>query len=217
MTGRAGREARTCCSTVTPSVSGSRMSRTRTSGLKASSSFSASVPLVANASSYRVLKKRLYVDRRADSSSTKSTFRGAAPDSMAGVNIRRGPAQSTARPPVRLRHAALDLEQVVELREHEQEAQLLVRPTQAHGLASLGRLALDQHQRAQAGRIHLTRGRKVENQAPRAFRELLQQLPGGAAKVDRKSTRLNSSHLVISYAVFCLKKKKKKKKLAELI
>src|SRR5256885_15634418 len=32
-----------------------------------------------------------------------------------------------------------------------------------------------------------------------------------AKLVDRKSTRLNSSHLVISYAVFCLKKKKKKK------
>src|SRR2546426_5963635 len=30
-------------------------------------------------------------------------------------------------------------------------------------------------------------------------------------QLDRKSTRLNSSHLVISYAVFCLKKKKKKK------
>src|SRR2546426_2341945 len=30
------------------------------------------------------------------------------------------------------------------------------------------------------------------------------------SKRDRKSTRLNSSHLVISYAVFCLKKKKKK-------
>src|SRR2546426_7944466 len=29
--------------------------------------------------------------------------------------------------------------------------------------------------------------------------------------LDRKSTRLNSSHLVISYAVFCLKKKKKTK------
>src|SRR5574343_1711054 len=28
--------------------------------------------------------------------------------------------------------------------------------------------------------------------------------------VDRKSTRLNSSHITISYAVFCLKKKKKK-------
>src|SRR5262245_15935968 len=32
---------------------------------------------------------------------------------------------------------------------------------------------------------------------------------------DRKSTRLNSSHLGISYAVFCLKKKKKKKKLSK--
>src|SRR5256885_7352062 len=33
---------------------------------------------------------------------------------------------------------------------------------------------------------------------------------------DRKSTRLNSSHLVISYAVFCLKKKKEYKKLVYL-
>src|SRR5204863_9228168 len=32
------------------------------------------------------------------------------------------------------------------------------------------------------------------------------------ARSDRKSTRLNSSHVEISYAVFCLKKKKKKKK-----
>src|SRR5688500_20007557 len=30
-----------------------------------------------------------------------------------------------------------------------------------------------------------------------------------AVRLDRKSTRLNSSHLVISYAVFCLKKKKR--------
>src|SRR5688572_33472069 len=35
-------------------------------------------------------------------------------------------------------------------------------------------------------------------------------LPAGE---DRKSTRLNSSHSQISYAVFCLKKKKKKKKI----
>src|SRR5256885_9297449 len=33
----------------------------------------------------------------------------------------------------------------------------------------------------------------------------------GLGAADRKSTRLNSSHLVISYAVFCLKKKKKQK------
>src|SRR2546426_9079450 len=32
------------------------------------------------------------------------------------------------------------------------------------------------------------------------------------ADTDRKSTRLNSSHLVISYAVFCLKKKKRQQK-----
>src|SRR5947207_12630093 len=32
----------------------------------------------------------------------------------------------------------------------------------------------------------------------------------GDDRPDRKSTRLNSSHTVISYAVFCLKKKKKK-------
>src|SRR5690606_40529901 len=34
---------------------------------------------------------------------------------------------------------------------------------------------------------------------------------------DRKSTRLNSSHVKISYAVFCLKKKKKKKKQRSIL
>src|SRR5438132_7323952 len=37
------------------------------------------------------------------------------------------------------------------------------------------------------------------------------QPPGQVRAEDRKSTRLNSSHTVISYAVFCLKKKKKPK------
>src|SRR5437870_10384588 len=40
---------------------------------------------------------------------------------------------------------------------------------------------------------------------PSAARERL------TPRIDRKSTRLNSSHVAISYAVFCLKKKKKKK------
>src|SRR6266446_683884 len=35
------------------------------------------------------------------------------------------------------------------------------------------------------------------------------KVTAGPLTIDRKSTRLNSSHLVISYAVFCLKKKKK--------
>src|SRR5947207_12557729 len=50
----------------------------------------------------------------------------------------------------------------------------------------------------------------------RETHELLHQVYGDAAdlvqQLDRKSTRLNSSHTVISYAVFCLKKKKTKKK-----
>src|SRR5207249_8189445 len=39
-----------------------------------------------------------------------------------------------------------------------------------------------------------------------------QRIMAGAGTGDRKSTRLNSSHVSISYAVFCLKKKKKKYK-----
>src|SRR5690606_41381102 len=39
------------------------------------------------------------------------------------------------------------------------------------------------------------------------FAKGLQLVLGGAQLLDRKSTRLNSSHVKISYAVFCLKKK----------
>src|SRR5437660_3691337 len=38
--------------------------------------------------------------------------------------------------------------------------------------------------------------------------EMWQQDTFDATRIDRKSTRLNSSHVAISYAVFCLKKKK---------
>src|SRR2546426_4688119 len=48
----------------------------------------------------------------------------------------------------------------------------------------------------------------VQRKAAHARRERNEQIE---QFTDRKSTRLNSSHLVISYAVFCLKKKKKKK------
>src|SRR5205807_10069798 len=56
-------------------------------------------------------------------------------------------------------------------------------PNRAEALAQYGLLIIDQKEQANA-------------QATQALQ-------------DRKSTRLNSSHLVISYAVFCLKKKKK--------
>src|SRR5205814_4676098 len=48
--------------------------------------------------------------------------------------------------------------------------------------------------------------------APRMERNTRDELVAPGAREDRKSTRLKSSHLGISYAVFCLKKKKKKKK-----
>src|SRR2546426_5623845 len=52
-----------------------------------------------------------------------------------------------------------------------------------------------------------------DHSGPRPVRQLGGK-PCGApgARQDRKSTRLNSSHLVISYAVFCLKKKKKRQR-----
>src|SRR5690625_6747770 len=44
--------------------------------------------------------------------------------------------------------------------------------------------------------------------APRQVLHVSGEVPGLAPDPDRKSTRLNSSHVAISYAVFCLKKKK---------
>src|SRR2546422_4675623 len=57
------------------------------------------------------------------------------------------------------------------------------------------------------------RWRESERGAPRgaAPHDLLGDGQGVSGARDRKSTRLNSSHGYISYAVFCLKKKKKKK------
>src|SRR5437588_8396687 len=55
-------------------------------------------------------------------------------------------------------------------------------------------------------RSHVERRRGAEREAALAFIELHRAHP--QVEQDRKSTRLNSSHTVISYAVFCLKKKK---------
>src|SRR2546429_1358646 len=63
-----------------------------------------------------------------------------------------------------------------------------------------------------AGRVRRRRAR-LGNFALRQLedpREELAQALGRHRPSDRKSTRLNSSHGYISYAVFCLKKKKKK-------
>src|SRR5256885_10100095 len=64
-------------------------------------------------------------------------------------------------------------------------------------------------------RANPTRSRRNEAQCISSIRALLvlsrvppRRTTSESAREDRKSTRLNSSHLVISYAVFCLKKKK---------
>src|SRR2546426_6606842 len=73
-----------------------------------------------------------------------------------------------------------------------------------HGRHGVG--ARDREGGEQGGGAHLAcSGRRIWTLA--SFR---------ATTIDRKSTRLNSSHLVISYAVFCLKKKKRNELRAEL-
>src|SRR5207245_10922970 len=67
----------------------------------------------------------------------------------------------------------------------------------------------DADQRAQLGREGLhgrLRGRELADLGERRLRPAE---PDRGDRADRKSTRLNSSHGSISYAVFCLKKKKR--------
>src|SRR3712207_7839146 len=72
------------------------------------------------------------------------------------------------------------------------------------------------HQRVHL-RVHCRHGARrqyaLEGLAQRLEGERLLEISRGAQALDRKSTRLNSSHANISYAVFCLKKKKQKKHL----
>src|SRR5690242_20851742 len=67
-------------------------------------------------------------------------------------------------------------------------------------------VALDRGQRGRLGRGEL--GARLLTQSARHARDVEAQAGGQVGGGDRKSTRLNSSHMSISYAVFCLKKKK---------
>src|SRR5256885_3684929 len=70
-------------------------------------------------------------------------------------------------------------------------------------LCAFSRRRVHQTRRATGGQEYCDRS---EISGLRENRERI-CFPGGMVFADRKSTRLNSSHLVISYAVFCLKKK----------
>src|SRR3712207_8911556 len=82
-------------------------------------------------------------------------------------------------------HAGVDLQRAAGGATHQ-----WTRRRGAHGAAGGGAVAV---------RARVVRAAAAEQHA------------GSAAPGDRKSTRLNSSHANISYAVFCLKKKKKNK------
>src|SRR5439155_26756739 len=74
-------------------------------------------------------------------------------------------------------------------------------PTELYTLSLHDALPISSGSRAKT--IPLIRQRDHSSRAGRRARILLPRRCGG----DRKSTRLNSSHVAISYAVFCLKKK----------
>src|SRR2546426_9255452 len=97
----------------------------------------------------------------------------------------RRPPRSTLFPYTTLFRSVVDLARVARL--HDEAA--------ARALAAPHEVVVDR-----GG------GQKARDRRPLATDPAIGQDDG-----DRKSTRLNSSHLVISYAVFCLKKKKKKK------
>src|SRR5207249_12030617 len=78
---------------------------------------------------------------------------------------------------------------------------------QQTGIQQRAQHTLDRQERRIEDRPRGTRLQQARDPGPRAR-------PGpqdASSEQDRKSTRLNSSHVSISYAVFCLKKKKKKK------
>src|SRR5690606_40071556 len=55
--------------------------------------------------------------------------------------------------------------------------------------------------------------KKLDPRFEKILPSYLEHLLDARLAVDRKSTRLNSSHVKISYAVFCLKKKKRNKEM----
>src|SRR5690606_41544497 len=94
---------------------------------------------------------------------------------------------------------------------HTGAPQALVRGRSAEGAPVPGR-QLGGAEGADA-RLHAARRRGLRGGAQRHLTAAgPPRAAGGPRGADRKSTRLNSSHVKISYAVFCLKKKKKTKK-----
>src|SRR5437870_6906006 len=141
------------------------------------------------------------------------------------LHIRRGrgePHYAAGRRSMPMHQAALELhdaqvtcrEEVTELGQercerHEQQAMILQLTAELTAAAeALGSTVSDAHLGGTPGE-HIEHGELRVAEAPcKAGARQAQRRPDGSHPQDRKSTRLNSSHVAISYAVFCLKKKK---------
>src|SRR2546430_5711827 len=75
-------------------------------------------------------------------------------------------------------------------------------------MSAIGFYLLLRQQQVQAERVGLELARALATAVDAELRSSTSVLEALATTADRKSTRLNSSHSQISYAVFCLKKKK---------
>src|SRR3712207_8188301 len=78
-----------------------------------------------------------------------------------------------------------------------------------HRSASCREYRADHEREIEGGGRRADRRGPLERRRPRSPRQQPSSRGGELRDVDRKSTRLNSSHANISYAVFCLKKKTK--------
>src|SRR3989454_3580218 len=121
----------------------------------------------------------------------------------------------------RLHTAKPSLSRQIRDLEYEVGAQLIIRSARGIELTAAGRVFLD-HARLALAQVDAAgeAARRAAQPAKASFAlgfltgHEIDWLPEAIRllrdELDRKSTRLNSSHLVISYAVFCLKKKKKR-------
>src|SRR5690242_20997030 len=112
---------------------------------------------------------------------------------LAAQTSARGTTQGTP-PPRRHQH-------MMAMQQHMQEMKAQIAKMQAN---------VDQ-MKANAGKIKDPAVRQQADLDAQMWQMMVDHMQG-MQQIDRKSTRLNSSHMSISYAVFCLKKKNKKKK-----
>src|SRR3712207_8065609 len=109
----------------------------------------------------------------------------------------------------------VEAEEIVRIRRVSRRSISLETPVGEDHSSELGDFIADEesespHDLAKSSLLK-ARMREALNGLPERERMVLEYRFGLTGGQDRKSTRLNSSHANISYAVFCLKKKKKKR------